>query len=77
MGRTVTIHLTHAAAMEDLDRLTRAVPSDIAEALGLTSYEGGDSRQGVITRVMRTRQTWHGSPVVSIPTPPHDGALSR
>ena len=73
----MTIHLTPGTDSTALDRLAAAVPSDIAEALGLTPYEGGDSRQGVITRVMRTRETWHGSPVVSIPTPPQDGALSR
>jgi hypothetical protein len=79
VGRTVTLHLTHAAAVEDLDRLTRAVPSDIAEALGLTPYEGGDTQgsSGKPVRVLRTRETWFGSPVVSIPTPPQDGALSR
>jgi hypothetical protein len=28
-------------------------------------------------RSIKHRETWFGSPVASIPTPPQDGALSR
>ena len=60
-----------------LARLLSTLPGDIAEALGLIAYEGGDSVHGEITRRMRTPDVWHGTSVLSLPAPPQDGAMSR
>ncbi|MBK7015163.1 MAG: hypothetical protein IPH39_06180 [Sulfuritalea sp.] len=47
-------------------------PPDIAEALGLTPYEGGDSERGHVKRVTRTPDMWHGTPIAEVTAPPQD-----